>query len=138
MPTPGTGWPPLGGSDGGGAPLAIGTKMSLLAAMVRTLVRLGRSVGESGAEARTAGAVGKTERMPLEGRAVLMDWGSQRYGLDRMDSQRRTPEATLDGTEAVADATESEESGAEPIDAIRLLATARDTDVVNDMAAADW
>jgi hypothetical protein len=48
------------------------------------------------------------------------------------EEEQRTPEATLDGTEAVADATDSEESGAEPSDA--RLATARDTDVVKDIA----
>jgi hypothetical protein len=43
---------------------------------------------------------------------------------------------TLDGTWAVADATESEENGAEgPSDAIMVLASAKDIDVVNDMVS---
>jgi hypothetical protein len=43
---------------------------------------------------------------------------------------------TLDVTEAVADATESDDNGADgPSDVITVLASARDIDVVNDISS---
>ncbi len=75
IPTPGTGCSPLGGIEGGGAPLAIGTNMLSLAAIVRTVVRLAMIVGVRDADDRIMGPVGNgaSESTPFDGRFVLMD-----------------------------------------------------------------
>jgi hypothetical protein len=110
--------------------------MLLLAAIVFTAVWLARIVGDSGADARITGAVGNTESTPLDGRFVLIDWKIQHQTSESQVVGGRTPELVLDGTDAVADATESEvvRGDAALSKAIRLMAVPREAYVVKGMA----